>query len=107
MQSIFDKKSESSSKYNIPKFFSKRNSKKHNLNGSVAILKQDEEVNSESVIVIGQDDLNLLYYLHQNEYKSVKEMIEKLKDILKDEEDEASPTIVILDSDQKVQYTSD
>ena len=57
MQSIFDKKenskSVSSNRYEIPKFFSKRYNKKHSLDGSVAILKQDEQTESESVIVIG------------------------------------------------------
>ena len=34
-------------------------------------------------------------------------MVDKLKEILKDDEDEESPTIIILDSNQKVQYRSD
>ena len=102
MKSVFDKKETT-----FNKFFSRRNASKHSLDGSVAVIQSDEMTNSQkSVIVIGQEDLNILYYIHQDRYKSVGEMVEKLKEILVDENDEEAPEIIILDSDQKVQYKS-
>ena len=99
------------SSYDLPiqTSISNSTSPKHSLNGSVAILKQNELTNSESdpIIVIGQEDLNLLYYQHQNQYSSVSQMIETLKQLLKDDDSEREPTLVILDSDKKVQYSSD
>ena len=90
---------ETKNRYDIPKFFSRRNTSKHSLDGTIAVIKSDELNNSnQSVIIIGQEDLNILYYIHQDKYKSVKEMVDKLKEILVDENDHEAPEIIILDS---------
>ena len=66
--------------------------------GKLAILQLDNS--DKKIIIITEADLQNLFLMVQNEYKTVEAVVNKLKNMLREKDDKVEPDLIIIKDDQ-------